>query len=69
MKVQKFINKLRCHEYSLWIMKDYTTLYDGSLDDFININQYKEICKSKIKWFYFVKTDGRNQIVIHLKEI
>lgn len=50
-------------------MKDYTTLYDGSLDDFINMNQYKEICKSKIKLFYFVKTDGRNQIVIHLKEI
>lgn len=69
MKVKKFIDKLRCHQYFLWIMRDYTTLYDGFLDDFKDTNQYQEICKSKIKWFYFVKTDGTNQIVIHLKEI
>lgn len=68
MKLKKFIEKLRCTEYVLWLMRDYSSIYDGDLKEFITIYSDDPIYKSKIKWFYFVKDSRENHLVIQLKE-
>lgn len=68
MKVKKFINKLQCHKYRIWILKNFITIYDGDLDEFIGCYSETNLFNEKIKGFYFCRSEGSDKIVIHIKE-